>query len=170
VSSFLPRLSTIDDDCAWRRCALEQREQDLPQALEVLELSLSKQLPTSETEEESAADLTGTTLLYVGGRAHQVPQLRMLAEQLGATLLHHDGGSDDRSGLLAAQVARADAVFFPVDCVGHNAVAVVKRVSCQIGKPYVVLRNSGLTSFAVALRRDLSRTPAKSSEALQGYR
>jgi hypothetical protein len=109
-------------------------------------------------------DLTGTTLLYVGGRAHQVAQLRLLAEQRGATLLHHDGGIDDRSGLLAAQVARASLVFFPVDCVSHNAVAVVKRVSRQIGKPYVALRSSGLTSFAVALAGSVERTRAACSE------
>ena len=94
----------------------------------------------------------------------------MLAEKRGATLLHRDGGIDDRSGLLAAQVARADLVFFPVDCVSHNAVAVVKRVSRQTGKPYVALRSSGLTSFAAAIGRDVHRRPAAAAEALQGYR
>jgi hypothetical protein len=72
----------------------------------------SNQLPGSESNANLLVDLTGTTLLYVGGRVHQVAQLRMLAEKQGATLLHHDGGIDDRSGLLAAQVARADFVSF----------------------------------------------------------
>jgi hypothetical protein len=52
----------------------------------------------------------------------------------------------------------------------HNAVAVVKRVSRQTGKPFVALRSSGLTSFAAALGRDVNLTPATSSEALQAYR
>jgi hypothetical protein len=140
-----------------QRHAVEQRELELQREIEVLDLSLSKQLPAPESEEARDAHLKGATLLYVGGRAHQVAHLRMLAEQRGATLLHHDGGIDDRSGLLAAQVARADLVFFPVDCVSHNAVAVVKRVSRQIGKHYVALRTSGLTSFAAALHRDVAR-------------
>ena len=58
----------------------------------------------------------------------------------------------------------------PVDCVSHNAVAVVKRVYRHIGKPYVASRSSGLTSFAAALGRDVHRRPAGSAEALQDYR
>jgi hypothetical protein len=65
--------------------------------------------------------------------------------------------------------ACADACS-PVDCVIHNAAAVVKRVYRQIGKPYVASRSSGLTSFAAALGRDVHRRPAAASEALQGYR
>jgi hypothetical protein len=44
-------------------------------------------------------------------------------------------------------------VFFPVDCVSHNAVATVKRMARYLGKPYVALRSSGLTSLAAALRK-----------------
>src|SRR5262249_15553997 len=98
-------------------------------------------------------DVRQAILLYVGGRAHQMPQLRALAERSGASFLHHDGGIDDRSGLLEAQVSRADVVFFPVDRVSHNAVATVKRVALYKGEPYVALRSSGLTSLAAALRR-----------------
>lgn len=99
------------------------------------------------------------TLLYVGGRAHQIAQLGRLAERSQANFLHHDGGIDDRSGLLEAQVARADVTLFPVDCVSHNAVGVVKRVSRSVGKPYIPLRSSGLTSFAAALRAIATRPP-----------
>ncbi|MBO0765314.1 MAG: DUF2325 domain-containing protein [Hyphomicrobiaceae bacterium] len=60
--------------------------------------------------------------------------------------------SIDRGGLLEAQVARADRTLFPVDCVSHTAVAVIKRVTRSTGKPYVPLRSSGLTSFTAALR------------------
>ena len=91
-------------------------------------------------------------MLYVGGRAHLVPKLQLLAERTGADFVHHDGGIEDRSGLLEAQVARTDAVFFPVDCVSHGAVAVVKRISRHAAKPYVALRSSGLSSFAAALQ------------------
>ena len=84
---------------------------------------------------------------------HQSPKLRALVERSGASFLHHDGGIEDRSGLLEAQVSRADVVFFPVDCVSHNAVGTVKRMARYMGKPYVALRSSGLTALAAALRK-----------------
>jgi hypothetical protein len=79
--------------------------------------------------------------------------------RLALRFLHHDGGIDDRGGLLASQVARADRVYFPVDCVSHNAMIAVKRVARQLGKPYIPLRSSGLTSFVVALQREGARQP-----------
>lgn len=130
----------------------ELGEQELRAGLEAAERTLGCVLPAGDRVEADLPDLAGSTVLYVGGRAHQIPKLRGLAERTGAYFTHHDGGVDDRSGLLEAQVVRADAVFFPVDCVSHNAVAVVKRVSRQFAKPYVALRSAGLTSFAAALR------------------
>lgn len=67
--------------------------------------------------------------------------------------MHHDGGLEDRSGSLETQVAWADVVFFPVDCVSHNAVGTVKRVARYLGKPYVAPRSSGMSSLAAALRQ-----------------
>ena len=60
---------------------------------------------------------------------------------------------EERKGLLAGIVSRADAVFFPVDCVSHDTVAVVKRLCRQTGKPYLPLRSASLTSFIAAVRR-----------------
>jgi len=131
---------------------LEEEDRTLREELELAELSLTERLSDLHTARAPSPTLPGTTLLYVGGRAHQIAQLRALAEQAGGSFLHHDGGIDDRSGLLEAQVARADLVFFPVDCVSHNAVTTIKRVSRQVGNFYVALRSSGLTSFAAALR------------------
>jgi hypothetical protein len=135
-----------------QRQALERQERDLRDEIESAELALQQLLPAREVPDDATEALAGTTLLYVGGRAHQISQLHRLAEQWNAILLHHDGGIDDRSGLLEAQVARADRTLFPVDCVSHNAVAVIKRVARSTGKPYMPLRSSGLTSFAAALR------------------
>jgi len=42
---------------------------------------------------DDALDLAGLTVLYVGGRAHQVPLLKGLVERAGAGFLHHDGAS-----------------------------------------------------------------------------
>jgi hypothetical protein len=134
------------------RQALQQREHELREGVEAADLALARLFPASEPDDEPRSDLAGITLLYVGGRTRQIAQLRRLAEQWNATLLHHDGGIDDRSGLLEAQVARADRTLFPVDHVSHNAVAVVKRMCRSAGKPFSALRNSGLTAFAAALR------------------
>jgi hypothetical protein len=97
--------------------------------------------------------MDGLSLLYVGGRPSQVSHLRALGEQLGVMFLHHDGGVEDRSGLLSGLVSRADVVMFPVDCVSHEAVASVKRLCRQTAKPYVPLRSAGLSSFVAALGR-----------------
>jgi hypothetical protein len=152
VDRRLQSLAAERDTERKQRQALERQQQDLRHDIESAELALARLLPSSEPDEESIQDLADMTLLYVGGRAHQIAQLRELAEQWRAAFLHHDGGIDDRSGLLEAQVARADLTLFPVDCVSHNAVGIVKRVSRSVGKPYVPLRSSGLTSFAAALR------------------
>lgn len=144
---------TIERDSERKeRGVLQLRVQELRNELGAAELSLGELFPAPDATCESLPNLGGSTVLYVGGRAHQVAQLRKLAEQWGARFTHHDGGIDERTGLLESQVVRADYIFFPVDCVSHNAVGVIKRISRNVGKPFVVLRSSGLTSFAAALR------------------
>ncbi len=86
-------------------------------------------------------------------RSNQIPNLKRLAEECGADLLHHDGGLEGSSHSLAALALRADAIVFPVDCISHGAVATVKRVCRQLGKSYFPLRSSGLSSFAGVIRR-----------------
>jgi hypothetical protein len=149
------RLQTLTqerDAVRRQRELLQRQERELRDEIESAEVALARLLPAPEQNGAPHGDLAGATLLYVGGRAHQIAQLRQLAGRWNATLLHHDGGIDDRSGLLEAQVARADRTLFPVDCVSHNAVAIVKRVCRSAGKTYSVLRSSGLTAFAAALR------------------
>jgi hypothetical protein len=163
------RLQAIASACDGerkQRQAFERQERKLRQELEAAERSLTQLLSASAPEEEPLGQLSGATVLYVGGRAHHIPQLRKLAERCNATLLHHDGGIDDRSGLLEAQVARADITVFPVDCVSHNAVGAVKRVSRSLGKSYLALRSSGLASFARALRTIAVRQPTVISKEL----
>jgi len=153
IERRLGTLTTERDGERQQRRIAEEHERELRQELEFAESSLSADVSTSDAEREPPLDLKQTVLLYVRGRPHQVAQLRALAERSGASFLYHDGGIEDRSGLLEAQVSRADVVFFPVDCVSHGAVATVKRVSRHVGKPYVALRSSGLTSLAAGLRK-----------------
>jgi hypothetical protein len=115
-----------------------------------LEAQMAALLPAGRGEPE-ATDLAGLTILYIGGRAGQVPQLRALVERCAGSLLHHDGGLEHSAGLLPALVGRADVSLFPVDCVSHDAVAAVKRTCRQAGKPYRPLRTASLACLSAAL-------------------
>lgn len=134
------------------RHGLERSEAALREELGAVEASFGS-LPQAEPADQSAApaSLSGLTLLYVGGRTDRLGHLRALSERLGASFLHHDGGVEDRSGLLGGLVSRADIVLFPVDCISHEAVTNLKRLCRQMAKPFVPLRSSGMGSFAAAL-------------------
>jgi len=97
--------------------------------------------------------LCGRTIMYVGGRAHQIPQLKALVERTGARFLHHDGGIEASSALLPGLIARADHLLFPVDCISHDAAATIKRLCRQLGKPYLPLRTASLANLMSSLMR-----------------
>ncbi|HWB51187.1 MAG TPA: DUF2325 domain-containing protein [Stellaceae bacterium] len=128
------------------RHAAEEREALLREELEAIEASFA------DTPEADAAPRAGRTFLYVGGKPARVNHLRDLAARAGAGFLYHDGGIEDRSGLLPGLVSRADAVLFPVDCISHTAMLQVKRACRQAEKPFVPLRGSGLAPFCAALK------------------
>ena len=92
-----------------------------------------------------------------------MPQLKALVERAGGRFLHHDGGIEHSATLLPGLVSRADRVYFPVDCISHDAVATVKRFCRQAGKGYEPLRTASLACFLAALGR-ISGTPAPGSE------
>ncbi len=97
-------------------------------------------------------NLSGLTVLYVGGRPHQVARLRSVLERASASLIHHDGGIEQKGDLLPGLVNRADLAVFPVDCISHDAALSVKRLCRQAGKPFVPLRSNGLASFLSGVR------------------
>ena len=101
--------------------------------------------------------LDGWTVLYVGGRPAQTHYARSFVENLAGRFIHHDGGVEDRRGLLVGVVARADVVFFPVDCISHDAALSLKRACGQLGKPFVALRSTGFGAFAAALEPIVAR-------------
>lgn len=114
------------------------------------ELAAAEALAAPE-ETDTLPMLEGRTILYVGGQTGHVANLRDVAARSGAKLLHHDGGIEDRNPQLAGLISQADIVFFPVDCISHDAMQTVKRLSRQAAKPYVPLRSAGLGSFLAAL-------------------
>jgi hypothetical protein len=97
--------------------------------------------------------LGGMALLYVGGRTHQVPQLKAVVERAGGVFLHHDGGIEHAPTLLPGLVSRAGCLAFPIDCVSHQAVAMVKRLCRQSSKPFLPLRTSSVASLLSGLAK-----------------
>nr|WP_314540876.1 DUF2325 domain-containing protein [uncultured Massilia sp.] len=105
-----------------------------------------------EQIEAALPRLDGACIAYVGGRPGATAALSRLVRAAGGELLLHDGGIEERKGTLAALLARADAVVFPVDYVSHSAMHMVKRVCDQSGIAYHPLRSAGIASFAALLR------------------
>jgi len=136
--------------------ALQSSQQQCRSALQELQSVESHLAVTVQPDAGAGAQglaLPGVTLLYVGGRAHQIPLLRALIERIGARFLHHDGGIEHGAALLPGLVSRADRVLFPIDCVSHDAVAMIKRLCRQTGKRYAPLRTASLACLLAALVR-----------------
>jgi len=91
----------------------------------------------------------------VGGRAHQIPQLKAIAERTGARFLHHDGGIEHGSSLLPGLISRADVLCFPVDCISHDAVATIKRLCRHLAKPYQPLADYLAKQLGVPVKLEI---------------
>ena len=129
----------------------ERERDDLAREIAANESQLESVLKLAEGASSPRLDLRGLTVLYVGGRANQAPQLKRLIESTEGHFLHHDGGIEHNPALLPGLVSRADIAVFPVDCVSHDAAAAVKRTCRQMGKRYIPLRTSSLTCLLSGL-------------------
>jgi hypothetical protein len=134
--------------------APQRLEQISPPAPPVSEIAVAAQ-------PDEPRDLCGRCLLYVGGRPRTVCRLQQIVEQMNGSLIHHDGGMEDSRAMLSELVRRADAVFFPVDCVSHRAVDAVKTLCESHGIPYCPLRSASASAFERAVR-EMGREPAQS--------
>lgn len=132
---------------AERDCIALRRELDVIESSELAGCGESSSATVPDT------CLNGITLLYVGGRPHQVAGLRAIAERSGAAFLHHDGGIENHLNLLAGLTSQADLVVFPVDCISHHAAQAAKLLCRQAGKRFIPLRSASATSLLAALRR-----------------
>ncbi|WP_321818001.1 MULTISPECIES: DUF2325 domain-containing protein [unclassified Paraburkholderia] len=97
--------------------------------------------------------LKGRRIVYVGGRPGSNHALRRWVTAAGGELTVHDGGIEDRKGLLAAALAGADMAVFPVDCVDHDSMNMLKRVCERHQVSYHPLRTASLASFVELMLR-----------------
>lgn len=125
-----------------------QECEDLRRELAAVEIEINARFGQDAS---AAPDLGGAQVLYVGGRANQVPQFKALVERAGGAFLHHDGGIEHSMTLLPGLIGRADFTVFPIDCVSHDAMGMVKRQCRQAGKPFAPLRTSSLACLLGAL-------------------
>jgi uncharacterized protein DUF2325 len=151
------RLDKVSADLAeasrGRQSAERQREA-LVAELAAAESQIERLMPAEgqKQEEGGGLDLHQLCVLYVGGRSHQIPQLKALVERMNGRLLHHDGGLEHNAALIPGLVSRADIAAFPVDCVSHDAAAAVKRSCRLMGKRYLPLRTASLACLLAALK------------------
>ncbi|HEY0466955.1 MAG TPA: DUF2325 domain-containing protein [Polyangiaceae bacterium] len=139
--------SRLADAESSRTLAAEQ-VQELTAENEALELELQCLVVCPSGERQEELGLCGKKVLYVGGRGNLVQHYRALVERRGGEFLHHDGGIEESLDAVTRSMATVDAVVLPVDCVSHAAWIKVKRACKQFAKQLVVLRSSGLSSFA----------------------
>ena len=121
-------------------------------------IALEAELRVAEADRSSddvERDLTGLTVLYVGGRPGLIDQLKAIVIRRGGALLSHDGGIEENVAALPGLVSRADAAFFPIDCVSHSAVGQIKKCCRDGHKPFIPLRTASVASFIAAIGRDV---------------
>lgn len=92
-------------------------------------------------------------VLCVGGRTQLRSHYRQLAERLGIKLVHHDGGLEESLSRLPDMINGADMVVCPTDCVSHPAYYRIKAQCKRQGKPCLLFKGAGVSSFAAALIR-----------------
>jgi hypothetical protein len=152
LSKSLGRETSRRERLEQRLAGFEENDSNLRRAeLDLIEARLAATLPGVAASPQATLNVAGATILYLGGRSAQIPQLRALVERGGGEFLHHDGGLEHAAALLPGLVGRCDLMVFPVDCISHNAMTAAKRTCQQLDKPYVALRTASLAAFLSAL-------------------
>jgi hypothetical protein len=152
-TALIRRLDKLVTDLAEAnrgRQSAERERAALVAELAAAEGQIERLMP-AEGEEGESLDLHQLCVLYVGGRSHQIPQLKGLVERTNGRFLHHDGGLEHNAALIPGLVSRADIALFPVDCISHDAAAAVKRSCRLMGKRYLPLRTASLACLLAGL-------------------
>lgn len=123
-----------------------------PLALETKVADANESAPPEEVcplaEGGKCPQFCNKCILFVGGLERLEPHYRDLVEkEFGARFMRHDGDCRSGQARLAQMVKQAEAVICPLDCNSHGASLCVKKICKDLGKPCVMLRNSGLGSL-----------------------
>jgi hypothetical protein len=139
--------------------ALNKQNDQLQREVAALEAELRID-GTDEQVTKVDRDLDGVTVLYVGGRPGLIDQLKAVVTKRGGIFLSHDGGIEENLATLPGLISRADAAFFPMDCISHSAVGHVKKYCRDGHKPFTPLRTASVASFIAAIgHRDVLQSP-----------
>jgi hypothetical protein len=107
----------------------------------------------SQRASHSLAILQHARLVYVGGRPGPNSAIKRIVESAGGQMTVHDGGIEDRKGLLAAALPGADMVVFPVDCIDHDSMNMLKRICERSQIAWYPLRTASVASFVELIGR-----------------
>jgi hypothetical protein len=118
-----------------------------------LERATLDALDQPDARRAGLAGVAGKRVVYVGGRPGSNAALKALVTSAGGELVVHDGGVEDRKGLLAAALPGADLVVFPVDCIDHDSMNMLKRVCGRHQVDYHPLRTASVASFIDLITR-----------------
>jgi hypothetical protein len=152
-SRLAARLAELEDQvkkaCKFAATVNKQNDQ-----LQREVIALEAELKIDEADEPSLNfehNLQGLTVLYVGGRPGLIDHLKAIVARRGGTVLSHDGGIEENLAALPGLISRADAAFFPVDCISHSAVGQIKKCCRDGDKPFIPLRSASVASFISAI-------------------
>ncbi len=166
AESRVRALAAEVDRLAAELAALHGHAAEMARELAASEAEL--QARSAEGDDGAASALSealrGRALLYVGGRPSSSAAIRHLVQRHGGEFQRHDGGIEDRKGLLAAALARASLVAFPVDCIDHDSALALKRACLRQSVPFLALRSASVASFAAAVAA-WARRPAPAQPA-----
>lgn len=101
--------------------------------------------------DQKGLDLSGRTILFVGGRQQQGAHFRQVVEGMNGRFAYHDGGMEHNLNRLPGLFQKADVVLFPVDNISHAGQRQVKLLCRQWNKPFLALRRCGAGSLMQAL-------------------
>jgi hypothetical protein len=140
------RLEAADAQNAELRRKLAQAERTTPAAEQpngVIPIGLLA--PASP--QQAVIHLQEKLVLCVGGRSGNVAHYRDVVERVGGRFSHHDGGLEDSSTALDANLAAADLVICQTGCISHNAYWRVKDFCKRTGKRCVFVENPSTSSL-----------------------
>ncbi|APW42569.1 DUF2325 domain-containing protein [Rhodoferax saidenbachensis] len=156
------RLQKRLDQMAQRQTELEAQNADLRRKLVLAEKAAAERAATAAASREAVLSqgegaLAGVQamviqlhqkmVLCVGGRSGNIANYRDVVERVGGRFTHHDGGLEDNSNVLDANLAAADLVICQTGCISHNAYWRVKDFCKRTGKRCVFVENPSASSL-----------------------